>query len=38
MSLGKKNGITYRLDELISNDIHWFCMTAAKTHSRMAEK
>lgn len=33
----KKNVITYRLDELISNDIHWFCMTAAKTHSIMAE-
>lgn len=29
--------ITYRLDEFIFNDIHWFCMTAAKTHSRMAE-
>lgn len=33
----KKNVITYRLDEFISNDIHWFCRTAAKTHSRMAE-
>lgn len=32
---GEKNVITYRLVELISNDIHWFCMTAAKTHSRM---
>lgn len=29
-SLRKKNLITYRLDELISNGIHWFCMTAAK--------
>lgn len=27
---GKKNVITYRWSELISIDIHWFCMTAAR--------
>lgn len=25
------------MDELISNDIHWFCITAAITYSRMGE-
>lgn len=25
------------MNELFCNDIHWFCMTAARTHSRMAE-
>lgn len=34
---GKKNAITYRLNELFSNDIHWLCMTAASAHSRLAE-
>lgn len=33
-----KKVITYRLDKLISNDIHLFCVTAAKTHSRMVEE
>ncbi len=33
----KRKICNYILDEFISNDIHWFCMTAAKTHSRMAE-
>lgn len=27
---GEKNVITYRWSELISIDIHWFCMTAAR--------
>lgn len=34
---GKKCNYTNRMDELFPNDIHWLCMTAARSRSRMEE-